>query len=67
MSGRLIKEYKRYGKDSLGDYLLILATDVEDSMIEAGAEPGKDYTYLDIFKMATTIYAAQIAAKATGE
>mgnify|MGYP000920431666 CR=1 FL=1 len=67
MNDRLIKEYTQYGKDSLTDYLLILATDVENSMISAGAVPGKDYTYLDIFKMATTLYAAQIEAKVTGE
>lgn len=52
---RLINEYENYAPDTLTDYLLIIARDVEDSMMQAGAEPGKDYTYLDIFKMAVEL------------
>lgn len=52
---RLINEYENYAPDTLTDYLLIIARDVEDSMMSAGAEPGKDYTYLDIFKMAVEL------------
>lgn len=52
---RLINEYENYAPDTLTDYLLIIARDIEDSMMHAGAEPGKDYTYLDIFKMAVEL------------
>lgn len=35
----------------LEDLLLIMAKNVEAAMREAGAEPGKDYTYRDLFTM----------------
>lgn len=37
---------------ALEDLLLVMAKNVEAAMTEAGAEPGKDYTYRDLFTMA---------------
>lgn len=52
---RLINEYKDYDEDSLCDYLLIIAGNVEDSLMAAGAVPKIDYTYLDIYKLAVEL------------
>jgi hypothetical protein len=38
--------------EALEDLLLIMAKNVESAMITAGAEPGKDYTYQDLFTLA---------------
>ncbi|CDH33349.1 hypothetical protein [Xenorhabdus bovienii] len=40
------------GVPELKDYLRLIALNIEDSMREAGAIPGKDYTFVDIYKMA---------------
>lgn len=52
MTERLINEFNEYALDTLTDYLSILARDIEDALIQCGAEPGKDYGYLDLFKLA---------------
>lgn len=53
---RLIKKCNdsslTFGEKDLTDYLRVIAINIEDSMIEAGAVPGKDYTFIDIYKMA---------------
>ncbi len=46
----LIHRYDRYGGEE--DELLLIATYIEDQLIEAGAIGGKDYTILDCFKLA---------------
>ncbi len=52
----LIRRYENYGLTSsdapLDDLLLVIATNIEDALISAGAVPGKDYTMLDLFKLA---------------
>ncbi|MBD2797196.1 hypothetical protein ID856_11700 [Xenorhabdus sp. 18] len=40
------------GQPDIKDYLRLIALNIEDSMLEAGATPGKDYTFIDIYKMA---------------
>jgi len=49
---RLILEYNTYGKDDLGDHIAMLAMNIEDGMLTAGGIPGKDYTFLDVIKLA---------------
>lgn len=49
---RLIKKYEAYEEGSLTDHLLIIAKDIEDELLHAGAIPGKDYTYMQIFELA---------------
>jgi len=39
--------------ETLEDLLLIMAKNVEEAMLSAGATPGKDYTYRDLFTLAT--------------
>lgn len=36
----------------LDDLLLCIAATIEDSLWEAGAKPGVDYTVLDLYKLA---------------
>lgn len=37
---------------SLEDLLLVMAKNVEESLLEGGAKPGKDYGVLDLYKLA---------------
>jgi len=54
-SDRLIKEFKRFEDESMTDFLSIAARDIEDALLQCGAEPGKDYTYMDLFKLAVQL------------
>ncbi len=49
---RLIVQLERYDRSLLSDFLSIVAANIEDAMMQCGAEPGKDYTYKDIFELA---------------
>jgi len=40
------------GKGDFADELYTFAYNIETTLIQAGAKPGKDYTYLDLIKMA---------------
>lgn len=37
---------------TLEDLMLCLAATIEDSLLETGANPGVDYTILDLYKLA---------------
>ncbi|ELA5262268.1 hypothetical protein OFE41_001906 [Salmonella enterica subsp. enterica serovar Bareilly] len=52
MSKYLIRRYKEVYPDDLSDALLCVAACIEDSYQQAGAKPGKDYTYNDLMKLA---------------
>jgi len=60
---RLTKEVEDIDPDALCDYLSILASDIEDAMLQSGAEPGKDYTILDLFKLAVNLAAPERIGK----
>ena len=60
---RLTKEFKNIDPDALCDYLSVIACDVEDAMMQSGAEPGKDYAILDLFKLAVTLVASERVGK----
>lgn len=47
---RLIKKFDTVSPESLEDHLMIMASNVESSMIQAGANEG-DYTILDLYKL----------------
>ena len=50
---RLLKNYDHFDSEkSFPDRLWLYASGIEDSLILGGATPGKDYTYLDLYKMA---------------
>lgn len=48
----LIKPFGLTDPSTLEDLLLCMAANVEDSLLQAGATPGKDYTILDLYKLA---------------
>lgn len=52
MSNRLIQQLDTSAPGSLPDEYLAMAYNIEESLICAGAEPGKDYTILDLYKLA---------------
>lgn len=49
---KLIPDFETIDQNSLEDLLLILAKTVEESLLQAGAVPGNDYTILDCYKIA---------------
>ena len=49
---RLIRPIGETNPTGLEDLLLVLAKNVEESLLEGGARPGKDYTILDLYKLA---------------
>lgn len=49
---RLIRRFEIYDTNDVQDMLSAMAANVEDALIESGAEPGKDYQILDVFKLA---------------
>ena len=52
MTARLIKEFEQTDPNTLEDLLMIMARNIEDSLIQSGAKPGKDFSFLDIYKLA---------------
>jgi hypothetical protein len=57
MAARLIAEFGKTDAQSLEDLLLIMASNVEKSMMQAGANAGKDYNYKDLFMIAAPLAA----------
>lgn len=51
MSKRLTKKYDAIDKKSLTDVLMVVAANIEDALLQNGATPGKDYTYMDLYNM----------------
>jgi hypothetical protein len=48
----LIPRFEHICRDDFTDFFTIVAKNIEDSMIQSGATPGKDYTILDLYKLA---------------
>ncbi len=53
---RLTQKLTEFDDETFVDYLSVMASKIEDSMIQSGGIPGKDYTFVDIFNMATAAY-----------
>lgn len=49
---RLIDMPESYCSDVFSDYWLLVAYQVEDSLLAGGAEAGKDYTFRDLWELA---------------
>jgi len=49
---RLIRDYEDFDNNDLGDRLRLISKNIEDSLVNTGAIPGKDYTYMDLYRMA---------------
>lgn len=52
MTKPLIPKYELVDHHDLTDLLMVVAKNVENSLIQSGAEPGKDYNVLDLYKLA---------------
>ena len=52
MAKALIQKLDEVERGHLTDEYLAMAYNVEQSLIAAGAVPGKDYTLLDLYKLA---------------
>jgi len=50
---RLIREITNTDPTVLPDLVLVMAMNIETSLIETGATPGQDYTVRDLFNWAT--------------
>lgn len=48
----LIQNLSTCARRAFSDELLAIAHNIEMALISSGAEPGKDYTRLDLFRMA---------------
>lgn len=49
---KLIPAFETTDPSTLDDLMLCIARTIEDSLFQAGAIPGKDYTRLDLYKLA---------------
>lgn len=49
---KLITAYASIDETTLDDVFLAVASTIEDSLIQAGATPVKDYTIIDLYKLA---------------
>jgi len=52
MKKTLLTKPECYAKNAFPDAYLVTACWIESSLIQAGAKPGKDYTILDLYKLA---------------
>ncbi len=52
MSKKLIERYSDYDLETFEDAYLFMAASIEDSLNSAGAVPGKDYSRVDLYKLA---------------
>jgi hypothetical protein len=51
-NSRLVRTFKRYDTNNFTDLLSIAMANIEDSLLETGAEPGADYSRLDLLREA---------------
>ena len=52
MKKRLVKVYEKYEPTTLDDFLSGVCATIEDALLTNGAIAGKDYTHLDLMKLA---------------
>lgn len=52
MANKLIKKFDDYNESMLTDILMVYCMNIENAMIQMGAEPGKDYSYQDLMTWA---------------
>ena len=52
MKKELMTRYNNTGMDEFSDLFMIMAKNVEDSLIQGGATPGEDYSILDLYRLA---------------
>ena len=52
MADKLIKDYNNIQADTFEDYFMAIAKNIEESLLQSGATPGKDYNIIDLYKLA---------------
>lgn len=60
MTDPLIRQYAHSDQSTLQDCWLVTASEIEQSLIEAGATPGEDYGYLDLYKLAMPVVVERV-------
>lgn len=60
MSTPLIPDLEIVDTRMMGDCWLEIARVIERSLMDCGAVPGEDYTYLDLYKLAQPIVIEQL-------
>lgn len=65
MTERLLPSMDAMAKDDLSDTLYAIASNIEDALLASGAEPGSDYTRLDLFNLAQPFALEVFKADAT--
>ena len=48
----LLKRPETYGTNAFPDVFLVTACWIEESLMQGGAQPGKDYAILELYKLA---------------
>lgn len=62
----LIARYTHVDVDTLEDYLVVLAANVEDALTTAGGEPGRDFDFRYVFDKTVEIYCARLISGTHG-
>lgn len=52
MSKGLIRDFSKTDTTTMEDFYLCIAKSIENSLIESGAKPGKDYSIVDVYTLA---------------
>lgn len=52
---RLIKTYTKTANNLVDEAVYLAALAVEDAMLTAGGQPGKDYNFMDVFTLAVKL------------
>jgi hypothetical protein len=52
MSDKLLHDIESVKPEQLSDLLLVMAKNIEESMIKGGAKPGTDYSMIDLYQLA---------------
>lgn len=50
----------------ISDALLVVASNIEDTLLLNGAEPGKDYSYMDLYNLAMKYVLSKDASSKLG-
>lgn len=52
MSGKLLRDLESYKPEELSDLLLVMAKNIEESLVKGGAKPDTDYSVIDLYQLA---------------
>ena len=49
---KLIRDISAVDQTAFEDFFMVIAKNIEDSLIQSGAVAGKDYSYIDLYNLA---------------